>query len=410
MLGLVFSGKNLYTLLSVSKEKTAFGKDAVYRFLNKANINWAIFLFYLSCSVITEVDKLTSDNRKTAWVIDDTAYYRDRSKKCELLSRFKDHSNNRYYKGYTLLTIGWDDGQTFIPFEYRLVANADEKKLVEGSHVKEDNRTLATKIRKDAMTEKPKLVLNFLEKAKSAPISQPSYVIFDSWFCSPSSILSIKGIGYDVVARMKNHKNFLYRYEGELLPINKIFAQKPKRRGKSRYLLSVTVDVCHKDFEESVPAKIVFVRDRNKRNKWIALISTDVTLDEEEIIALYGKRWDIEPFHRVIKSLLGLEKEFQSRSFDGIVAHTAIVMTRYILLSLENRENKDLRSVNEGFFYLCDELEDISFAYAFELIMNIIAECSAEYLCLTKQQIDAFISHFMSSLPCYIKEKLRFAV
>ena len=33
-----------------------------------------------------------------------------------------------------------------------------------------------------------------------------------------------------------------------------------------------------------IPAKIVFVRNRNNRKDWIALISTDVTLSEEEII------------------------------------------------------------------------------------------------------------------------------
>ena len=35
-----------------------------------------------------------------------------------------------------------------------------------------------------------------------------------------------------------------------------------------------------------IPAKIVFVRNRNNRKDWIALISTDVTLSEEEIIRI----------------------------------------------------------------------------------------------------------------------------
>ena len=74
--------------------------------------------------------------------------------------------------------------------------------------------------------------------------------------------------------------------------------------------------VRHNDYPETIPAKIVYVRDKNNIKKWIALISTDVTLSEEEIVALYGKRWDIEPFHKVIKSTLKLTKEFQLRGIE----------------------------------------------------------------------------------------------
>jgi len=406
LLGIIFSKKNLYTLLSDPKEQLSFSKDTVYRFLNKASVNWHMFVFLLSCSIVGFVKTLTSEERKSAIIVDDTAYYRDRSKKVELLSRFKDHSKNRYYKGFTLLNAGWSDGQTYLPLDYRLLANAEGKELLEGSHIKEDNRTLATRRRKEARTEKPKLVLDMLRRIKGT-LAQARYVLFDSWFCSPSLILSIKGLGYDVVARMKNNDNFRYRFKGELIPISKIYGKCPKRRGRSKHLLSVTVEVCHKEFKETVPAKIVFVRDKGDGNKWIALISTDTTMSEDEIIALYGKRWQIEPFHQTIKSFLGLEKEFQGRSFDAISAHTAIVMARYLLLSLENRENKDLRSVNEGFRVLCDELEDISFSFAFELIVSAISQSSSEFLFMDKQRIDAFIEHFISCLPPFIKEKLR---
>lgn len=65
-----------------------------------------------------------------------------------------------------------------------------------------------------------------------------------------------------------------------------------------------------------VPAKIVIVRDRRSK-KWLALLSTDTTLTAEEIIALYGRRWDIETSFKMAKSFLNLAKEFQSRSFDA---------------------------------------------------------------------------------------------
>lgn len=408
LLGLVFSGKNLYTLLTESKEKVAFGKDTVYRFLGNAGINWNMFLFWLSCAVITDVDKLTSDERKTALVIDDTAYYRDRSKKVELLSRFYDHAEHRYYKGYELLTVGWTDGQTFLPVDFRLSVNSDPKKLLHDPPRKEDKRTLAARRRADARKSKPELVLDMLRNILGT-CAQAKYVLFDSWFSSPSAILSIRDLGYHVVARLKNNVNLKYIFNEEELSLSQIFSKNKKRRGRSRYLLSVNISVTHKDFENAIPAMIVYVRDRNDRKKWIAIISTDTSLSEDEIIALYGKRWDIEPFHKVIKSLLRLGKEFQLRSFDASTAHTAIVMTRYLLLSLENRENKDLCSVNEGFRYLCDELEDISFSFAFELIMRSLSASCSDFLRLSSDQLSAFVDHFIASLPAFIKQKLPFS-
>jgi len=305
--------------------------------------------------------------------------------------------------------MGWSDGQTYLPLDFRILANAEDKKLIYGTNVKEDNRTLATKRRKDARRDKPSLVLEMLASVKGTP-AQAKYVLFDSWFSSPSSILSIKKLGYHVVTRLKNHKNFLYSYNGEHLPISEIYSRNKKRRGRSRYLLSVSVEVRHNDFENSIPAKIVYVRDRNNRKQWIALLTTDTKLSEDEIIATYGKRWDIEPFHKVIKSALRLEKEFQFRSFDAIVAHTTIVLTRYLLLALENRENRDLRSVNEGFHSLCKELDDISFNFAFEMILASFKQCFHDYLHLASDMIDTAVEYFLSCLPSFIKGKLRLSV
>jgi hypothetical protein len=171
-------------------------------------------------------------------------------------------------------------------------------------------------------------------------------------------------------------------------------------------LLSVIAEVRHNDFENTVSAKIVFVRDKNNRKKWIALISTDVKLNENEVIALYGKRWDIEPFHKVLKSTLHLTKEFQLRSFDAIVAHTAIVLTRYIFLSLENRADKDQRSMGYLFFYICEELADIPFRYAFALLLTVVERFLLDRFYIDKEHIEQLVEQFLADLPDIIKLRL----
>jgi hypothetical protein len=405
LLGLVFTRKNLYTLIPTNGEKLPFGKDTAYRFLRKAHVKWELLVFRLSIAVISEIKALTSENRRCALIIDDTPYYRNRSKKVEFLSRCYDHSENRFYKGFTMLNLTWSDGQTLIPVDFRLLASGDDKNLLEGSHIKEDNRTIATKRRNDARRDKPALILEMLKAVKGTS-AQTQYVLYDSWFASPSSILSVKRLGFDVVSRIKNHENYRYLYDDKIASLSHIYKANKKRRGRSRYLLSVNVQIRHNDFPESIPAKIVFVRDRNNRKKWIALISTDTTLSEEEIIALYGKRWDIEPFHKMLKSFLRLAAEFQLRSFDAICAHTAIVLTRYVFLAVENREAKDDRTLGELFFLVCDELHDISFAVALEYIVSSLFHCLTEVLHLANERVSFVIQQFIDRLPVFIKDKL----
>lgn len=128
-------------------------------------------------------------------------------------------------------------------------------------------------------------MLELLKLAKKAD-NPAKYVLFDSWFSSPSSLHSVKEIGYDVIAMVKKTPKMFFRYNGEDMPLTTIYSKNKKRRGRSRYLLSVKVDVV-KD-GKIIPAKVVYVRNKNKRNEYLCLISTDISLSEDEIIRIYG--------------------------------------------------------------------------------------------------------------------------
>ena len=90
-------------------------------------------------------------------------------------------------------------------------------------------------------------------------------------------------------------------FEGERKTLTEIYKSQRKRTGKSKYLLSVNAQI-YGATDNTLDVKIVFVRNRNNKKKWIGFISTDLSLSEEEIIALYGKCWSIEVFFKVCKS------------------------------------------------------------------------------------------------------------
>ncbi len=80
-----------------------------------------------------------------------------------------------------------------------------------------------------------------------------------------------------------------------------------KRRGRSPYLLSVEAEVVKG--KQAIPVKLVFVRNRNKRQDYLILFSTDVNLSEEELIQTYGKRWNMDALIMVLKKLVSMITE-----------------------------------------------------------------------------------------------------
>ncbi len=213
-----------------------------------------------------------------------------------------------------------------------------------------------------------------LKAAKKAAIPA-RYVLFDSWFSSPSTLHAVKSIGYDVIDMVKKTPKMFFQYQGENMSLITIYNQNKKRRGRSRYLLSVPVDVV-KD-GEIIPAKVVYVRNRNKRKEYLCLISTDTTLDENEIIRIYSKRWDIEVFFKVCKSYLNL-----------------------------SRESNDNRSLGELFLYFSDEMSDITWIQAFQMLLQMFRSMLSDNTELSDNKIAELVDTFMSTLPAsrYIGE------
>lgn len=250
------------------------------------------------------------------------------------------------------------------------------------------------------------MLLTLLDAAKKVAIPA-KYVLFDSWFTSPSTLHAIKQMNFDVIGMVKKSPKMFFRYDGEDMSLVSIYNKNKKRRGKSKYLLSVIVDVV-KD-GESIPAKVVYVRNHNKRKEYLCLISTDINLDENEIIGIYGKRWDIEVFFKVCKSYLKLSKECNSLSYDAMTAHTAVVFTRYMMLSLENRESNDNRSLGELFLYFSDEMSDITWIQAFQMLLQMFRTMLTENTELSDEKISELVDAFMNTLPALLKTQFQAA-
>lgn len=396
---LIFQHKNWFSLLDSKKAEGYPAKDAVYRFLNQSTFNWRRFLLLFSASTIKKVDSLTDHTRPKVFIIDDSSFDRNRSKKVELLARCFDYASlkMRFYKGFRMLTLGWSDGCSFMPIDFSLLSST--KSQINGISANIDKRTCGYKRRMNALQTAPEQIPAMIQRALTEGI-HADYILMDSWFTMPPLIKDIVDQGLDVIGMVKATKQ-RYSVDEQLVDLKKLYRLAQPVQGKKSILRSI-----HCVMANGTPVKIVFIQNRNKKSDWLAILSTDCTLSEQEIVQIYGMRWDIEVFFKTTKSLLKLQKEFQGRSYDGLISHTTIVYARYIVLSWQNRCNTDNRTLGGLFYDLCDEIDELDWAIALQHLVDLLQDVLKQTNTKMQKMIESQLQHWIDGLPSYIKAYL----
>ena len=361
---LPFVGKNFFRGIVINKD-LPFGKDAAYELLKGTTYNWRRLLLHLGQRLHVFFNRLTKENRDAVIIIDDSAYDRSRSKMVELLSRVYDHSTGRFLKGFRMLTICWSDGVSCLPLDFSLLSSADAKKRLCDSQKAVDKRCCAHKRRKEATAKATEHLEIMVTRILSTGI-RAQYLLMDSWFTMPAIVTALaKHI--DVIGMVKKSPKIFYQYDGYALDLMGIYRKLKKRRGRAKILVGTMVTL-----KGGQTAKLVFVRDSRKKD-WLALLSTDITLSDADVVRIYAKRWDIEVFFKMAKQHLKLAKEIQCRDYDALIAHTSIVFMRYMFLAYQCRIETDHRTFGDLFYCCCDEVSDISFIEALYRILTLAA-------------------------------------
>jgi hypothetical protein len=404
LLALAFTGKNLFRLLESADAPTGIAKDTVYRLLNSVNANWRRFLLLLSTRIIVQrLLPLTDATTRKVLIADDTLYRRERSKKVELLARVHDHTTGRYLHGFRMLTMGWSDGNSFVPMALSMLSSAKEtSRIMPMATV--DKRTNGYKRRQESLRKATDMLVAMVGQVMTAGTTA-QHLLFDSWFAFPATIRSILSKGMHTICMLKDTPKITYEREGWSFTLKELYKEVRKRPGRAKVLAETAVTIGSDDKGKLVPAKIVFIRDRRSKD-WLALLSTDTTLTAEEIVTLYKRRWDIEVFFKLAKSFLQLAKEFQSRSYDALVAQATLVCCRAIMLELTRREQADPRTLGRLFHAVCDELRQISFTDALALLLNLLEQTLNKVIGLCKEQVQLLIQTFIDALPGAFRERM----
>ena len=213
LLLLVFQGKNLFRFLNSKHKDQAVSKNTYYRFLNETSYNWSKFLLLLAVKVTTAFHLLTRPERVNVLILDDSVIKRNRSKSVELLARVYDHVEHKCQKGFTLLTLGWSDGYSFIPTGFNLLSSANKSNRYNEISDAVDHRSNGYRIRKESMMHKTDAAIRLIENALRAGI-KAQYVLMDTWFTTEPMIGAILNTGLDVIGMVKQLKQ-RYTYNGK---------------------------------------------------------------------------------------------------------------------------------------------------------------------------------------------------
>ena len=287
LLLLVFQGKNLFRFLNSKHKEQAVSKNTYYRFLNEVSYNWSRFLMLLAVKVTSAFDRLTRPERVNVLILDDSVIKRNRSKKMELLARVYDHVEHKFQKGFTLLTLGWSDGYSFVPTGFNLLSSASESNRYNAVSDSIDHRTNGYKVRKASMMHKTDVAVQLIRNVLTAGI-KADYVLMDTWFTTEPMLKEILDTGIHAIGMVKQlQQRYTYNGRQYTLPGLKKFVD---FSGAGNIFGSLIVTT-----KTGIPVKIVFVRNRNKKSECLYLLGTDTSLNDAEIVRIYGNRWSVMP-------------------------------------------------------------------------------------------------------------------
>lgn len=393
----IFSRRSLYR----AQPSRWFSSRTARNILNDGRINWQKLLCLVAIKMILILTPFIDQRRRLALIVDDTLIERAYSTKTELLAKIYDHDQHRYSTGYRNLTIGWSDGNTFLPVNCALMSTRKKTNLVGSKSSITDQRTIAGQRRSQAQRKMNEVVLELISQALRLGVTA-KYVLFDSWYSSPQMFWHLKELGLESVAMLKRSSKVYYRYRGRNYSIKALYQRllNSKRPAGQSYLYSSIVEA---NFQGQVfPVKIVFVAKKGVRNQYLVLASTNTNLTPQQIIQLYSRRWSIETYFKTAKQYLRLNKS-QIQSYDGQVAQITVTAMTYILLAWQERLNKDDRTLGDLFYLMNDSLPEIKFIEALVYLLKSLQTQVTDFL---NHTIDQFIGY----LPQNIQRVLGVAV
>lgn len=311
----------------------AGGKDVLYRFLRREDLNWRAICFSVSKAAYDR--HALGSGTDTAFVVDDTLKHR-RGKKVEGVSSHFDHTECRHVLGQQVLQLGLVSAKGFLPvFQQIYIGSKKVQGLVS---MFKDQRCAVAKDFKTAMGKnKNEMLRAMLRKAIRQGV-KAVHLLGDSWFGNKGNIRTAIELDLTAILMMKRG-NLSYRFQGRNYTAKMLYVlvKRKMKAAPGQRFLTYAIDVEINLSEDSktelwVAVKLLFSKPRRENNDtWIMLLCTDTAYSAERILEIYALRWSIEVYFKEVKQGMGWMKE-QSGRYTTHYASIHLAAIRYMLI------------------------------------------------------------------------------
>ena len=363
--------KKIATFMYQSEE--SLKKDSYYRLLQNSNYNWRKLLSLSTLKILKLLHPLQNASQIKVLILDDTV----EGKTGKYIEGSRDalwsNKEKRTIRGINVVSLNYSDGYSNFMVDFAINMGKYARVELEAFTQELDVRTTAYKRRLEIMHGKSKLAIDMVKRAISKGI-QADYLLVDSWYSKPVFIKEMNSLGLKVITRIANN-NKIWNFTGKQKSLVSIYLKEKERKtakvstyGKKIKFKYFSVIVEHKNAGK---LKIVFIKTSDKL---IPIISTDLALNDEEIIEIYKRRWDIEQGYKELREYFGFGKE-QNRIYEALVARITLSFFTYNIVSYINRISNEPQTIGGLFRDLECELHTLAIAMtAFITILEEIAK------------------------------------
>lgn len=223
-------------------------------------------------------------------IIDDSIEEKPYTDENDIICWHWDHAKDRSVKGINFITALYYAQEVALPVAFELIAKTE--KYIDKKTGKEKRKSPTTK------NELARQMLQAVHRNK-IPFK---YVLTDIWFASAENMCFVKlDLQKDFIMALKNNRKVALSAEakaqGTFQRIDHL--EVPEGRPQTIYL-------------EGVPFPLHLVRQIFKNEDGSTgeryLVTSDVTLEVDQSVTIYQKRWKVEEYHRSLKQNVSLAK------------------------------------------------------------------------------------------------------
>jgi hypothetical protein len=230
------------------------------------------------------------ERKDAVMIVDDSIAEKPYTDENDIICWHYDHSKDRLVKGINFMSALYHSADVSLPVGFELISKTE--RYVDPKDGKEKRRS---KIGKNELYQ------NLLKQALRNQISF-KYVLNDVWFASADNMLFVKhDLKKHFVMPLKSNRKVALsladKRHGRFVPVDTLDFQ--EHAIQRIYLERVNFLL--------LLVKQVFENEDGSTGIQY-LVTSDTTLTRDDILSLYHKRWNIEPYHKSLKQNASLEK------------------------------------------------------------------------------------------------------